>query len=155
MFLNMLFTRLSPNKRSFKGPGGDGRRQGSLGAPRPVRGNWPLWPPGGVPWPEGGLPWFPVASRGLPWPPMVSSGLYLSFSNCFLLLVDYLLLAARIPFCFSLIVIHQPCLGLLAGIILLDRSAHSAESGVAGMAAMFACALLVEFLCFLASLVVI
>ena len=28
-----------------------------------VRGNWPLWPTGGLPWLPGDLPWPPVASR--------------------------------------------------------------------------------------------
>ena len=41
----------SPNKRSFRGPGGVGRRLDSRSGTETVRGNWPRWPPGGLPWP--------------------------------------------------------------------------------------------------------
>ena len=47
--------RFSPNKRSFMGPGGVVRGLDSLTVPTSVRGNWPVWSPGGP----------PVASRGL------------------------------------------------------------------------------------------
>ena len=39
--------------------------------PKSVRGNWPLWPPGGL----SGLPCPPVASRGLPRSPAVCCSL--------------------------------------------------------------------------------
>ena len=35
----------SPNKRSFRGPGGFVRGLDSLGGPKSVHGNWPLWSP--------------------------------------------------------------------------------------------------------------
>ena len=35
----------SPNKRSFRGPGGVVRGLGSVRGPKSVHGNWPLWSP--------------------------------------------------------------------------------------------------------------
>ena len=35
----------SPNKRSFRGPGGVGRRLDSIRRPKSAHGNWPLWSP--------------------------------------------------------------------------------------------------------------
>ena len=42
-------------------PGDAVRGLDSVTAPKPVRGNWPLWPPEGPPWPPRVLPWPPVA----------------------------------------------------------------------------------------------
>ena len=68
---------ISPNKRSFRGPGGVGRGLDSLRGPKSVHRNWPLWSPA---WPPdyfsvGGSPescapptlpaWSPAWS---PWP---------------------------------------------------------------------------------------
>ena len=41
----------SLNKRSFRVPGGAVEDQIPAARPKSVRGNWPLWPPGGLPWP--------------------------------------------------------------------------------------------------------
>ena len=57
----------SPNKCSFRSPGGVGGGLDCVTRPRSVRGNWPLWPPGGLPWP-------PEASRGLMWPQRRETG---------------------------------------------------------------------------------
>ena len=71
----------SPNKRSFRGPGGGVGRGLDLGSRTKIcvpqgglqgpPGDLP-WPPGGLPWPPRGLPW-PL--RGFPWPPVFSRGL--------------------------------------------------------------------------------
>ena len=67
-----LYTFTSPNKLSFRGPGGVGRGLDSVGRPKSVRGNWPLWSP--------------VVSRGLPWSPVV----YLCLLCLLLLYVELL-----------------------------------------------------------------
>ena len=41
----------SPNKRSFRGPGGVSRELNSVNAPKSVRRNWPLRHQGGILWP--------------------------------------------------------------------------------------------------------
>ena len=51
----------SQNKHSFRGPGGGVKGKDSVGAPRSVRENWPLWSPVI----SRGVPWHPVASRGM------------------------------------------------------------------------------------------
>ena len=71
----------SPNKRSFRCPGGFGRGLGSVGGPKSVHGNWSLWSPAWSPdyFSLGGsaescapltLPaWSPAWSPWPPWPP--------------------------------------------------------------------------------------
>ena len=49
----MFLLSYSPNQCSFRSPGGVGRGLHSIGAPKPMRGNWPLWPSGVLPWATG------------------------------------------------------------------------------------------------------